>query len=230
MISSTPLKSSIRRHCVTLQEPAKAAIVAPPPAATVTQGDGLVGVPAVPGCRVALRWIGDAEETSGYLLNPKTLSPPLLSRYVPVCVYMRRWTVNSYWPCTEFLGFGGSLRCKESTGRYLRFRSLGSILRMFGLMSSLADADAIQRFCRRQSSGEANGPSGSEMAVRDSEGMYSPEQPFWATVTSARYLTASTSDRKVPPPLQIITSSPQGWAALLSRLQGFRTSRTKTQF
>ena len=33
--------------------------------------------------------------------------------------------------------------------------------------------------------------------VQDPEGLYSPEQPYWAEVTAARYLTAPSSDRKV---------------------------------
>jgi len=44
---------------------------------------------------------------------------------------------------------------------------------------------------------ESHHPSKAEAEYRDSEGMYSPEQPFWAVVSDARALTSTDSDRQV---------------------------------
>lgn len=45
---------------------------------------------------------------------------------------------------------------------------------------------------------EEEGPTRDELGHRDPSGMYSAEQPFWATVSDARYLTTEQSgDRKV---------------------------------
>lgn len=45
---------------------------------------------------------------------------------------------------------------------------------------------------------EEDAPSREEAAHRDPSGMYSAEQPLWAPVTGARYLTTELSeDRKV---------------------------------
>jgi hypothetical protein len=46
---------------------------------------------------------------------------------------------------------------------------------------------------------EAAQPSEGELGRRDLEGMYSAEEPFWATLEGARYLTAGDSDRVVCP-------------------------------
>lgn len=44
---------------------------------------------------------------------------------------------------------------------------------------------------------EAHRPSPADLEARDPEGMYSPEQPFWAPVSDSRRLTAASSDRTV---------------------------------
>lgn len=44
---------------------------------------------------------------------------------------------------------------------------------------------------------ESQHPSKTETERRDSEGMYSPEQPFWAAVSDACALTSADSDRQV---------------------------------
>ena len=44
---------------------------------------------------------------------------------------------------------------------------------------------------------ELQRPFKSEAAYRDPEGMYSPEQPFWALVSDARSLCSADSDRQV---------------------------------
>lgn len=44
---------------------------------------------------------------------------------------------------------------------------------------------------------ESQHPSKAETEHRDSEGMYSPEQPFWAAVSDACALTSADSDRQV---------------------------------
>jgi len=44
---------------------------------------------------------------------------------------------------------------------------------------------------------ESHHPSKAEAEYRDPEGMYSPEQPFWAVVSDARALTSTDSDRQV---------------------------------
>jgi hypothetical protein len=48
-------------------------------------------------------------------------------------------------------------------------------------------------------SAEAAAPSQAELAYRDPQGRYSTEQPFWAPVSDARYITTelSGSDRQV---------------------------------
>ncbi len=48
-----------------LQEPVAAVKEAPAVAAAAPKEDGLVGVPALAACRIALRWVGDAKENSG---------------------------------------------------------------------------------------------------------------------------------------------------------------------
>ena len=44
---------------------------------------------------------------------------------------------------------------------------------------------------------ESKHPSKAEAEYRDPEGMYSPEQPFWAVVSDARALTSTDTDRQV---------------------------------
>ena len=45
---------------------------------------------------------------------------------------------------------------------------------------------------------EAQGPTNEELGWRDPSGMYNAEQPFWAPVSDAKYLTTNDSeDRKV---------------------------------
>lgn len=41
------------------------------------------------------------------------------------------------------------------------------------------------------------GPSAQELAYRDAGGQYSPENPFWARVRGARYLTAEVAEKRV---------------------------------
>jgi hypothetical protein len=48
------------------QEPVKPRQEATPAVNGHSKVENLVGVPALPTCRIALRWIGDASETSGY--------------------------------------------------------------------------------------------------------------------------------------------------------------------
>ena len=59
-------------------------------------------------------------------------------------------------------------------------------------MSSERDDEAS-----RVRAAEAALPSAQEQAHRHPQGEYSAEQPFWAAVTGAKYLTADWSDRKV---------------------------------
>jgi hypothetical protein len=54
-------------------------------------------------------------------------------------------------------------------------------------------------FCGSVISQEAAQPSAEDLGRRDGEGMYSAEEPFWATLEGARYLTAADSDRVVCP-------------------------------
>jgi len=44
---------------------------------------------------------------------------------------------------------------------------------------------------------ESQHPSKAEVEQRDSEGMYSPEQPFWGVVSDAQCLSSADSDRQV---------------------------------
>lgn len=44
---------------------------------------------------------------------------------------------------------------------------------------------------------ESAHPTKAEEEWRDPEGLYSPEQPFWATVSDARALTSDISERQV---------------------------------
>lgn len=58
-----------------------------------------------------------------------------------------------------------------------------------------AGAPALLQCCLPQ---EEEAPSREELAQRDPLGTYSPEAPFWAAVTDARYLTTEQSgDRQV---------------------------------
>lgn len=56
-----------------------------------------------------------------------------------------------------------------------------------------ADEQAAARVAEK----EGGRTSSAQLAVRDSEGMYSPEEPFWAPVKGAVLMTAADSDRRV---------------------------------
>lgn len=55
------------------------------------------------------------------------------------------------------------------------------------------------RMCRVHAREAQAHPTPAEAAVRDGEGLYGPQQPWWARVTSAQRLTAPSSDRTVRP-------------------------------